>query len=268
MNALANNRNPTENRPAKFHPAVRVNAMLMIGELNAVEPLGGKPPEPLPEARTLLMKNAEDPKQIEAVKVAAVVGILRHLTLGAIDETEQQKQLDPLMLKLLKSPLPEGQSAEGHAWLQTLAGQVLSRSGSVGAGGEVAVALAALVGDKKAPLDFRCLAARELGRLKYANGPYVGDCAVALGRLARDSAAAEIAICLLDRLKWRLECVGSGLDVVLPAADDTHRQFVQGVKDEVGKILGVLPNADQDITPAVAQAISNGRNKLDKLLNK
>ena len=74
------------------------------------------------------------------------------------------------------------------------------------------------------------------------NGPYVGDCAVALGRLARDSAAAEIAICLLDRLKWRLECVGTGLDVVLPAADNTHRQFVQGVKDEVGKILGVLPN--------------------------
>ena len=54
---------------------------------------------------------------------------------------------------------------------------------------------------------------------------------------------------------------------VLPAADDTHRQFVQGVKDEVGKILGVLPNADQDITLAVAQAISNG-DKLDKLLNK
>ena len=222
MDALANNRDPAGGGGKRFHPAVRVNAMLMIAELNAVERKGSTPPEPLPDALRTLMKNAGDPKQIEAVKVAALVGILRHLTLGAVSEPEQ-KQLAAVMLKLLKSPSPEGQSAEGHAWLQTRAAEVLGRFGSVGAGGEVAVALAALVGDKKAPFESRCLAAGELGRLKYTKGSYVGDCAVALGRLARDCAAAEIAICSIDRLKWRLGCILAGLNALLPVADDAQR---------------------------------------------
>ncbi len=270
MNALANDRHPTENRAAKFHPIVRLNAMLMIGELNEVEP-PARAAQPMPDALPVLMKNAEDPKQIEAVKIAAVVGILRHLALGAVAEPEQ-KQIAALMLKLLKSPLPEGQSADGHAWLQTQAGEVLRRlnsSGSVGPGGEIAAALAAVVGDKRAPLNSRCDAARQLGRLTFAKGPYIGDCAIALGRVARDCAAAESSICVIDRLKWRLDCVGAGLTAAIPAADDAQRPILQGIKDEVDKVHAVLPdNNDADITPAMAQAISDGIEKLEKLLKK
>jgi hypothetical protein len=169
----------------------------------------------------------------------------------------------------LKSPLPEGQSVEGHAWLQTVAGEILSRSESVGPGGAVAVALAAVVGDKKVPLDARCVAARELGKLKFSKGPYVGDCALALGRLARDCAAAEIAICMIDRLKWRLDCVAAGVDAVLVAADDAQRRLLEGIKKEVDKVHGVLPeNNDADISAAMTKTITEGRDNLDKLLKK
>ena len=57
-----------------FHPAVQVNAMLMIGELNSVE----HPPTPSPEALRLLIAAVGNTNLSDAVRAAAMVGIQRH----------------------------------------------------------------------------------------------------------------------------------------------------------------------------------------------
>ena len=63
-----------------YHPAVQVNAMLMIGELNSVE----QPPTPLPEALDAMIAAVQDTKLSDAVRVAALVGIERHVAPRAL----------------------------------------------------------------------------------------------------------------------------------------------------------------------------------------
>ena len=47
-----------------YHPAVRVNAMLMIGDLNRVEPTGSAAAIPLPEALTMLLDAVKSSKPL------------------------------------------------------------------------------------------------------------------------------------------------------------------------------------------------------------
>ncbi len=58
-----------------YHPAVRVNAMLAIGELNSVEPTPNTPAVPLPEALKVLLAAVESSKLPDGVRAAAMVGI-------------------------------------------------------------------------------------------------------------------------------------------------------------------------------------------------
>jgi hypothetical protein len=154
-----------------YYPAARVNFMLAIGDLNAEERApGGIPPVPLPEALPVLIQAVEsdDPAQIDGVRVAALLGILRHLDLGAVTAGDTRQAVGNAALKVLGSPRPAGRSAEGHAWLRMLAAEILGKLGDTGPNGAVATALAGLVAEPAAPFYARCTAAEALGRLDYA----------------------------------------------------------------------------------------------------
>ncbi len=115
-----------------YHPAARVNAMLIVAELNTKETVqsGGSPapPEPYLEALPFLVDAYADPQQLDAVKVAAMLGILRHVQWDSRQRANPQaKKIDDairdrinsLSLALLsaKQP-PPNRSLEGHAWMQ------------------------------------------------------------------------------------------------------------------------------------------------------
>ena len=79
-----------------YHPAVRVNAMLMIGDLNRVE----QPPTPLPEALTVMIAAVQSDQLSDAVRATAMVGIKRHVAAG-ISEEDARKTLTAAMLKIV-----------------------------------------------------------------------------------------------------------------------------------------------------------------------
>ena len=248
-----------------YSPAVRVNAMLMIGELNALEAV---PPrnksQPLAEALPVLLKNADDPKQLEAVRVAAMVGVVRRAAAG-LNEADEKK-VTAAMLKLLKAPVPEGPVDDGYAWLQAQAADALGRLHSVGQDGEIAYALAAIVGDAKTSFDTRCAAAQALGNLNYDAGGVNGATVMAaLSRMALDAASAEAEGPSVSprRLKWRMHCVElalTGISGVIPAS---YRPSAEALKDTADRLMNLNPENDKDL---LLQEVGGGRRELDKLM--
>ena len=152
------------------HPSVRVNAMLLIGELNEKDWfVGGEIPVPLSAAVPVLVVAIESPDQIDAVRVAAMAGLYRHVRLGGIATPEAKKLVGVAMYKLLKTTKPPAdRTPEGHAWMRGQAAGILGEIGMAGAKGVVAEAIAATAADDAILFSARCTAARALGKLKYA----------------------------------------------------------------------------------------------------
>ncbi|HUG69591.1 MAG TPA: hypothetical protein VMM76_17700 [Pirellulaceae bacterium] len=160
-----------------FHPAVRYNAMLVIGDLNLVEYGARYPnnqkamvPEPLPEALDLLISEYKSPTQIDAVRVAALVGLDRHVKLdlgrpaeGRIPGPKKKVIVDE-MIALLNSAPPATRSPAGHTWMQRRAIDILAALGMVGVYPEANAALEKIVADKDAPISLRCTASEALAR--------------------------------------------------------------------------------------------------------
>lgn len=166
-----------------YHPAVRCNAMLMLGQLNSQDPLfiGDKkrPPVPRIESMKVMLDELANPKQIDGVKAAALVGILRHVEIDRqLADTppgsprrlvgNAETLIADAMLKLVnEKDAPEGRSREGHDWMRRRAVEVLGYLGTPGQNNTVVTALDGVLTDINAPVSLRCSAAEALGRLKF-----------------------------------------------------------------------------------------------------
>jgi hypothetical protein len=126
-----------------FSPIARFNALIMVGELCQVEAnFGGSGAESLPEARAVLLEFL-DPKlpvndTNDALRLAAMEGLLRHLERGGIRDEKERKQIESAMQSILKTQqAPAGRDAEVHKWFQTKANSVMAgvNGGSVVRGG-------------------------------------------------------------------------------------------------------------------------------------
>ncbi len=172
-----------------YHPAVQINAMLMIGELNSVE----SPVTPLPEALTVLVASASNAKLTDAVRAAAMVGIHRHVVLGIAD-AEARKTLSTAMLKLAAEDLPGGPTEAGREWIQAQAIDVLGRLGAVGDSNAVFKVLVRKLADAKLSLSTRSIAAESLGRLNYANAAGINalETAAIIGQFVVDACSEEL----------------------------------------------------------------------------
>ncbi len=178
---------------ANLHPVVRFNAMLMIGDLNARQPTGrNEPGVALPEALPALLETLEDEKQIEAVKVAALIGIIRHARLEITNE-QSRNQMIGAMLKLATAKSAPGRSSAGHAWMRCQAIEALAALGTIGSQGTVVKTLVGIIAEPGTPLSLRCTAAWAIGQLKYqsAGGLDLKTMVTQLGTLAADICAAE-----------------------------------------------------------------------------
>ena len=166
----------TEIAKGNFHPAARMNAMLIIGDLNrkeAVQAVPPQPPEPLVEAVPVMIDELADPKQIDAVKVAAMVGLLRHVQAdvrqrGPQGGAQQPQRIDDatrnrinqvtLDILNLKDP-PPGRTPEGHAWMQRRAIDILAVMGTISSDVNAAQTIEAMISNPDAPVSLRCTAA-------------------------------------------------------------------------------------------------------------
>jgi hypothetical protein len=176
-----------------YHPAVRINAMLTIGDLNSTDSTQPAQNIPLADAVKFLLEAINDPKQIESVKIAALVGINRHVTAG-VNDPQIQNQIFNTMLKLVSAAGAADPSDIGRVWMSKQAAEILGLLGKPGTDNQAVKLLSGFVGDAKAPFFLRLTAAEALGKFKYAgaNGLNPVDFATPLGRFMRDACNEEL----------------------------------------------------------------------------
>ena len=254
--------------PKDFHPSSRVNAILMIGELNDREGPGN--PTPKVAALRVLTKAVNDPNQLDAVRAAAMVGIFRHGKLGAIVTGTARNDVGKTARTILTTPKPAGRSADGHAWMQGQAAEILGLLGAVDSKGSEAKMLISLVLDAKLPFSTRCLAAEAMGKLNYTTFAPSNSSEVAapFGKLALDACNSELSKgseFSRNHLKVCLTAANNGLkgvDSLAVTASD--RQFVDGLKSAIGGLLGIVTDKQFDETDPEPKLNEKG-GKLEQL---
>ena len=189
-----------------YHPAVRYNAMLTIADLNAREArtVGNRtPPEPLPQALTYMLAALPREGLSDALRVAALYGIRRHVELDRKFPGYQpipgnlKQQIMTAMEKIASADQPPAgsdRSPDGHAWIRRMAIETLAALGYVGDGNKYVTLLDQVVADEGAAASLRCTAARSLGRFNYAGATGIDPMALAadLGNLAADACQTEV----------------------------------------------------------------------------
>jgi hypothetical protein len=238
----------------RYHPTVRYNAVLAIGDLNSVE---GIQPTPLGKALPVLLALVNDANLIVPVKIGALVGINRHVAAG-VSDPQTQNQILIAMLKLVPAPAA---TDEGHEWLRKQAVEILGLLGNLGTNNQAVTILSGIVGDQKALFDIRFDAAEALGKLKYANANGLKPSVLinALGQLMFDACNEELggengakldAYDHLRRIKARLVIVIDALKGIKTLAKEqpqqTYLNELQGILDNCFKELDKLDTKTRD----------------------
>ncbi|MCC6492023.1 MAG: hypothetical protein IT424_03270 [Pirellulales bacterium] len=178
-----------------YHPAVRYNAVLILGQLE------GEPGKPLAGATEALLAVLQNDKfkdskgrEIEvptAVKVGALVGLQRHLSRG-VDAKYAEPITKAALAVATREKAPEDVSATVYGWVRRQAAQVLAQQFAQGLTPEVNQAFVQIIGSDANDLDDRCGVAELLTPPMY-EGKNLDTQAMAqaLGKLAQDVLAVE-----------------------------------------------------------------------------
>jgi hypothetical protein len=191
-------------RSAAFHPAVRFNAMLVIGDMNFVERSASqtKVPVPSPESLQFLLTEFRSKKQIDAVRVAALLGMLRHAQLQwGNTQMPLRGEIAKEMMQFLNAP-PLNRNPNAHLWMQRRAIDVLASLGAIGRLPGAYQAIDDLVTDADADVRLRCTAAGALALLDAKSDQVnIADAALKLGTLAAEASRHDLA--WIDEYKRR-----------------------------------------------------------------
>jgi hypothetical protein len=197
-----------------LHPAVRYNAMLIIGDLDArAEDTVGdrKPAEPMFEALEVLQTELTSPTQIDAVRVAALLGLQRHAKQNRLRPADKQwteGQMTALSGKIgpiaaAQKP-PAGRSVDGHVWMRRLSLETLAELAAARPMPAIATLIDRIISNPSEPLDLRIAAAKAQGMLKTPL-PMGDKPAAAAERISR--VAVDAIIIDLEELKHYLDKV-------------------------------------------------------------
>lgn len=180
-----------------YHPAVRYNAVLIMGLLDeqyAIE--NRRPPKPLPRGTkvlTVIVERATEGNQFPPpVVLGALVGLERHAQYRNSLDPAAVSAMTAALVKLVNQEEPiQDTDSEVYSWLRLRAASALAQLGSPGPNGEVHEALIQLVSGQKS-LDDRTAAVGLLEKIKYDGAKIDARATVdALLKLAGDLAAAE-----------------------------------------------------------------------------
>ncbi|HXT58127.1 MAG TPA: hypothetical protein VN699_05800 [Pirellulales bacterium] len=151
----------------RYPRAVRLNCVLMIGELDQSEPHGLAAGTPLPDAAPVLMDIFADESLHYALRIDALVCLKRHVNANL--SAERRRALVDALASLLKTKdAPKGKSPLGHMWLRMVACEVIetmAEQGDDASQPEVIAAMESFVGEKDTDLWLRCRAGEVFGSL-------------------------------------------------------------------------------------------------------
>lgn len=181
-----------------YHPAVRYNAALVIGQLEQ-QPAksAGAAPVPLVKSTDALLKLLEvdefkGVKVPSSVRVAALVGLERQTQFG-VDPQYADRIAKAALAVTTRKDLPEDASADVYDWMRSIAVRVLANQFAKGLTPPVYDALVAVVADEKINLDDRCRIAQSLSPAMFAGakGIDAAKMTLALGMLAKNVLSTE-----------------------------------------------------------------------------
>lgn len=193
-----------------FHPAVRYNLTLLLGQLNQQEAQlrGSSKEPPIPHLKVLsyLIATYHDKDQIDAVRVAALLGIKRHIELRsqmtgpAALADEDSNKVTALALELAKTQQsPERRNASGHDWMRRRAIEILGHLGSPGQIQEIETTLTEIITNVENSIALRSVTTQTIGRINLEKSDEkAGELAVHAVSVA--VAACESEIVRLDEM--------------------------------------------------------------------
>lgn len=111
-----------------YHPAARINAILILGRLDGqpADVSTRTPPKPLLQTLPIMIALYENESNVDGVRAAALQGLHRHVSYGFPQITPADRaKISAMMTSLLESSAPSGRSANAHAYLQRFAVDIL-----------------------------------------------------------------------------------------------------------------------------------------------
>ena len=146
-----------------FHPAVKLNAMLVLGDLNDKQPRKGRPETAEPRLNTQmdLIAYLESPEILsDTLLVGALTGMQRHAHESL--DSEQKKRIAKVVLKLVNPQMVSGRNPAAGLWIRRQAIDIL---------GQLALPktekfLLKVIEDKNEPVPLRIAAVEAVGQLK------------------------------------------------------------------------------------------------------
>jgi hypothetical protein len=240
-------------KDSQYHPVARVNAMLTIGEVNS------------PKAVDVLLAAVFDRNQIDAVRVAALSGLIHLAGQSAMTSPQVAGPVIVRMAAFIGRPVQKSARAEGIAWMHGQAADVLAALKSPGSQNEVPPALLSMLSEKTLPIPLRSKAARALGMLNYGGSPPAADAYVtALAEFARDALSSDQPA---DRGRVELVArdVETGLKPFAAAALGTKQALLL---DGLKKTLTALDKETLSAPPPedLKSATEKAKESLDRLL--
>lgn len=162
----------------EFHPAVRYNAILVVGLLNETEPnrTNSKQGEPFSKALPTLLEELKKPGNNEAVRVGALLGVARHLEWDNAKPAGAANKIQPALRGEVLAELtsivstkvpPAGRSPEGQTWLRRRALEALGNAFAQQLDASFAKLLDDIITNDSEPISLRCTAAEVMSRMDY-----------------------------------------------------------------------------------------------------
>jgi len=271
-----------------YHPAVRYNAVLILGLLDEkVAGTAAAKPVPLPaganELLELLEKDEFDQVQVPAsLKLGALVGLERHARFG-IDRQYADRLTQASLAMIAREEPPADLDPEVHHWMRCQAARVLSRQFAQGPNAQVQAAITALIADPHMSLEDRCSVAELMKRITYGSAAGVDMTATvgALGDLTKTVASDEaekadnfqkkmlrsrsgIDELIYERrqLVARLHAIYAGASSLSKGLPDAERQKLQTLLSKLDPVMEIAEDKDAgdlEITPEVIEMESQVR---------
>ncbi|MDA7950970.1 MAG: hypothetical protein MPJ24_05720 [Pirellulaceae bacterium] len=247
-----------------YHPAVKYNAISLIGDLHQTE--GQKngstrsAPVPYQPATDFLISLLQSPSSSEADKIAALRGIwthsMYHHTLEAKDQIPSAtvQAISTEMTKILDSQPASEISQSVHEWKQRRAISTLAAIGETGGGNAVFNRLRNLMNDKNSSLPIRLEALEGVVKLRPSG---LADAEVE--KVAQEIATVGVEICFSAVSESRKKLDIAALHGKKEAKVVTRRNSGGGGGDKGGDVGGAAGAAGSGGGRGARQAAGTNR---------
>ncbi len=268
-----------------FHPAARVNALIIIGRLNQVEGVrgtSGSLPQPYQPAFDYLMSTLNSADSPDYLTITALSGLARHASLGGktspnpMSDANRRSLIDQMISVLTADPKAEDVAEDVVYWKQRRAVQILGDLNDPGDSGKVAGALRDAISNENLNLWTRVDAVEAYSKLDFSDKSQasVRETVERIAKLLIEAANSEVdyienkvnqiktTAWFLDGVDIEKTGVATGGDSSLPGfgrggnAEDPSSGGGAGAGGGTDEVIEVLPEYHREIVKRRIKAVA------------